>query len=157
MAIIDYLSIFGAKYLYLIALFVAGVYFLKLPWQEKKQIFVFGIVALPIMFAVLKIAAALYFDPRPFVVGHFTPLIPHDPDNGFPSDHTLLLSAVASLVFPFNKKMSSILWVFVVLVGVSRVYTGIHHPIDIIGSIIIAVAVASAVYPFVNRSKYLIS
>lgn len=134
----DIIFIFGANYLYLIALIIAAFFFLRLSWQEKKQIVLFGCIALPIMYLILLLVAHFYYDPRPFVVGHFTPLVPHDPDNGFPSDHTLLLSAVASLLYPFNKRGSYLLWLFTIVVGVSRVYVGIHHPIDVIGSMIIA-------------------
>ena len=113
----------------------------------------FWCITLPIMYLVLVLVAHVYFDPRPFVVGHFTPLIPHDPDNGFPSDHTLLLSAVASLLYPFNKRASYLLWLCTVTVGVSRVYVGIQHPIDVIGSIIIAVIVSYAGYQILQMIK----
>lgn len=121
----------------------------------------FGIMALPIMYVALKLLAMLYFDPRPFVVDHFTPLIPHDPDNGFPSDHTLLSAATASVVYPYSKKISMVLWVLTVLVGASRVYTGIHHPVDVLGSICIALVVAALTYflllPKVKASKFYIN
>lgn len=142
MSFTDYFFIFGAKYLYLLAGLIALFWFWKLPKGKKKETIIFGAIALPVMFVVLKVAAWLYFDPRPFVVGHFTPLIPHDPDNGFPSDHVLLVSAMASIIFPFNKKISAVIWAMAVLIGVSRVYVGIHHPIDILGSVVIAVGIS---------------
>jgi uncharacterized membrane protein len=119
------------------------------PRAKQKEMVAFGIVALPIMYVILKLVALIYFDPRPFVVDHFIPLIPHGPDNGFPSDHTILSAAAASVIYPYNKKVSAVLWIFTLLVGISRVYTGIHHPIDIIASIIIAIITAYATYTYV--------
>lgn len=130
--------IFGAKYLYLliIALFILS--FIKSP-EKRKQIIWLSVLALPIIFIISRIASWIYFDPRPFVVGKFTPLIPHVSDNGFPSDHTLLAAGIASIAWFFNKKFSIFLFILGILVGVSRVYAGVHHLTDIIGAIIIAV------------------
>lgn len=147
----DYFFIFGAKYLYLLAGVIVLVWFWKLPKEKKKEIIIFGVIALPVIYLVSKIGAWLYFDPRPFVVGHFAPLIPHDPDNGFPSDHALLMSAIASIIYPFNKKVSAGVWIIAVLVGISRVYVGIHHPIDIVGSVVISAVVSALAYFVFNR------
>lgn len=146
--LLNSLAIFGAKYLFIFIIVIAFVYFLKQPRQKQKEMVAFGIMVLPIIYLLLKLAAMIYFDPRPFVTDHFTPLIPHEPDNGFPSDHAILSSAVASVVFPFSRKVSAGLWVLTVFVGISRVYTGIHHPLDIIASIVIAIIVATLVYKF---------
>ncbi len=134
----DSFAIFGAKYLIFIALAVAGFYFLGLPWQKKKEVIIFGVITLSMVYIVAKIVAMLYYDPRPFVTGHFTPLIPHEPDNGFPSDHALLISSIAAILFPFNKRIAIGIFILALVVGASRVYVGIHNPIDILGSAIIA-------------------
>lgn len=149
----DYIFIFGAKYLYLVVGVIALVWFWKLPKENKREAIIFGVIALPAIYIVSKIGAWLYFDPRPFVVGHFTPLVPHAPDNGFPSDHVLLTSAVASIIFPFSKKASTSVWIIAVLVGISRVYVGVHHPVDIIGSMAIAAAVSAGVYLYLWKKK----
>ena len=151
MTIINYFFIFNAKYLYLLAGVIALFWFLKLPREKKKEVVIFGSITLPIMFVVLQIVASLYFDPRPFIVDNFTPLVPHDPDNGFPSDHVLLLSAIASIIFPFGKKIASVIFAMAILTGISRVYVGIHHPIDIVGSIIIAGVIAMLMYPVFEK------
>ncbi len=80
----------------------------------------------------------LYVDPRPFVVGHFIPLIPHVPDNGFPSDHTLLAAALAAIGMYWNKWLGLALWVIAIAIAIARVYVGLHHPIDVLGSIVFA-------------------
>jgi undecaprenyl-diphosphatase len=59
-------------------------------------------------------------------------------DNGFPSDHTLLATAIAFAIFHFNKKLGLFLFLLAVLVGVARILAGVHHAADIAGSLIIA-------------------
>ena len=143
---IDTLAIFGANYLYLLLLLVAFIWYLTRPLEEKIEMITWGIVALPVMYILLTVAGMLYNDPRPFVVGHYTPLIPHEADNGFPSDHTLLCSATSSIVFFYDKPVSALLWAMTALVGASRVWTGLHHATDIIASIILACVVSIATW-----------
>ena len=146
---VDSLAIFGANYLYLVLLLAALIWYLTRPLKEKLEMIAWGIVALPLMYLLLIAAGTLYDDPRPFVVGHFTPLIPHSADNGFPSDHTLLCSATSSIVFFYSKRVSGLLWALTALVGASRVWTGLHHATDIIASIVLASAVSYVVWKFV--------
>jgi undecaprenyl-diphosphatase len=119
------------------------------PWEAKKEMAAWGVVALPIMYVLLIVAGLVYYDPRPFDIGHFTPLIPHEPNNGFPSDHTLLCSATSSIVFFYSRKMSALLWLLTALVGASRIYTGVHHPLDIITSVVMAAVVSYVVWKLV--------
>lgn len=139
------LTIFGAKYLYFASILIAGYYFFKQPKATKKRIIILGIISLPIAYVVAKIAGYFYYDTRPFVALNFTPLIPHADDNGFPSDHTLLLSAIASIIYPFSREVSILLWVVALIVGFSRVFAGVHNSIDILGSVAIVIIVSAGV------------
>ena len=145
----DVVAIFGAEYLYLLLLLVALVWYLKQPRAAQKEMVVWGIVALPVMLLLLVAAGHIYFDPRPFVVDHFQPLIPHGPDNGFPSDHTLLCSATAAIVWLQDRRWGAVLWLLTALVGASRVYTGVHHSLDIVASAVMAFSVSYLVWTFV--------
>ena len=64
-----------------------------------KKVLPLGVISLPLTYVLGVIARSLYFNPRPFMVSGVEPLISHAADNGFPSDHTLLLASIASLVF----------------------------------------------------------
>lgn len=151
------LIIFGAKYLIVVLVVIALAYFVKQSREKQKQLAVFALIALPATYVVAKIASLLYYNPRPFVVENFTPLISHIADNGFPSDHTLLSSAVASVVYYFDKKVGAVLFVLALLVGAARVLAGVHHVVDILGSFVIAIVVSLLVYkwilPLVLESK----
>lgn len=151
---LDLYFIFGANYLFLAIIAIACIYFLSQPSTIQKRIIIFSIITLPLAYIVAKILSMFYYDARPFVVGNFIPLIPHAPDNGFPSDHTLISAAFAAVLFPFNKKVAIITSVITLIVGYSRVYTGVHHSIDVIGSIAIVGVVACVVYFFIKNSKY---
>jgi undecaprenyl-diphosphatase len=145
--------------------FVAG-YFIAIPvaitayllWKQKQAerlrfvaiLLVGGVVAL----AFAWLASSLYYDPRPFVQGHFTPLLPHGTDNGFPSDHTLFSAFLAWAVLYYNRKLGVILLVVAALIGGARMAAGIHHLSDVIASFVLAAigaGLAVAVVGFTKR------
>src|SRR5438132_2178813 len=148
---VDTLSIFAANYLWYVIIGIAVVYFLIESRPEQKRMLIFAALVLSLVYLVSLLGGALYYDPRPFVVEHFSPLIPHKPSNGFPSDHVLWSAATAAIILPSNKYLSLLLWVLTILVGASRVHVGVHHPIDIVGSIAIAILVAFIVYLIIGR------
>jgi undecaprenyl-diphosphatase len=133
----DILILIIAKYLVFVSAAIAVLYFLKQPRPRKKEMLIFAAILLPVSYFVAKIISHFYFDPRPFVVGHFTPLLSHAADNGFPSDHTLFGAAIAAVIFRFSRKMGIFLLFLAIFVGLARVFAGVHHISDILGSIII--------------------
>ncbi len=143
---INQFIIYGAKYLFIPIPVLAFIFFLRQPRDIQKQIVIFGIIVLPAAYLLARLISMFYYDPRPFVEGHFIPLIQHAADNGFPSDHTLISASVSAVIFPFNKKLGSALWFLTALVALSRVLSGIHHIADVLGSIVIVLAVASLSY-----------
>ncbi len=128
---------------------IAFGFFLRLSREKKMEIAIFAIITLPAIYLTAKIASLLYFNPRPFVVGNFTPLIEHANNNGFPSDHTLLSGAIAMVVYFFSKKIGVFLLILAFLVGFARVLAGVHHFVDIMGSIVIAGVVSFVMYKYV--------
>lgn len=130
--------IFIASYLIFTSVLITGYYFLTLPNEEKKRFVVQAIVGAAIAVILAKIGSMVYNNPRPFVVGHFTPYFGHGTDNGFPSDHTLLSSFLGFLVLFYNKKYGYLLLLFAVLIGLARMKAGVHHGIDVLGSFVFA-------------------
>lgn len=139
----NHLFIFGAKYLWLAAPIIVALYFLRQDRSKWRDMIIYGALTAIIALILALIASRLYSDPRPFVVGGFQPLIPHGADNGFPSDHALIVSALAAFMFAYSRKASAWLWAIAVAVGASRVYVGVHHPIDILGSMLICIVAAA--------------
>ncbi|MDD5692480.1 MAG: phosphatase PAP2 family protein [Candidatus Omnitrophica bacterium] len=151
--IIDPVFIFGAKYLYLVLIAIFFIWFLAQPRARKGEVLIIICISLPLIFIISEIAGRLYYNPRPFVVGNFEPLISHKSDNGFPSHHALLASAISTIVFIFNRRTGIVLWALALFVGSSRVYAGVHHIIDIAGGILISIISTVLVYVFVKHLK----
>jgi undecaprenyl-diphosphatase len=137
--IINLIFVFGAEYLYLFVIVIAFAWFLIQPKLRKIEILIFACICLPLILVIFQLASHLYYNPRPFVAGHFKPLVHHSANNGFPSHHALLVSAISAIVFVFNRRIGFVLWAMALFVGFSRVYVGVHHAIDIAASILISI------------------
>ncbi len=134
----DPLIIFGAKYLIIVSAVITLWIISMLPSRERVRFTILLMISLPLAYVLAKIAGHFYINPRPFVVGHFIPLVQHGADNGFPSDHTLLAASLAAAVTLIRPRVGIALWIIAIVVGICRVLAGVHHGIDIIGSIVIA-------------------
>ena len=150
----DVVFIFFAKYLFVLSLTISGLYFLTQERNVKKQIILFAVSSLLFSYVLALAASHFYFNARPFVVEHFIPLIPHAPDNGFPSDHALLVSSIAIIGLYLNKRLGVLLSAIAVLVMAGRVYVGVHHVIDVVASAGISLFAVTLVYFLVRFREH---
>jgi undecaprenyl-diphosphatase len=103
-------------------------------------------VALALLIATVEIGAlkGIIARPRPdlYVSQHLHIPMPEllTTAHSFPSGHvTLAAAAVYVLAAACGAWVSAISWLFVVLVGIARVYQGLHWPSDIVGSIMLGI------------------
>ena len=68
-----------------------------------------------------------------------------EPGLGFPSGHASGCAVIALTIWPYlpRKARFIIVPLFIILIGLSRIYLGVHLPLDIIGGVAIGVAVVS--------------
>lgn len=112
---------------------------LAIPWfttekGKRKAVFIFVtiVVSLGISYAM----GQFYSHPAPYMDGYDTLLV-DIPENSFPSQHTTVVFAFAWPLFYLQDRWRDglIPLGMASLVGISRVYVGVHYPIDIIGGI----------------------
>ena len=115
-----------------------GFYWLRGNFAIKKQIvkaFIFTTVAL----LISQIISHSFYHPRPFVMEVGRTLIYHSPNGSFPSDHMLIFSTIAfSYFFSEKRSLGIILILLAWLVAWSRVYLGVHFPLDMLGAFSLA-------------------
>ena len=108
-------------------------------WRTRFLLLDTGVVAvlaLGMNFAIV----ALWYHPRPFELGIGHQLLPHAPDSSLPSDHATVLFAIA---FGLVACGASRLWAglalgVALLVAWARVWLGVHWPLDMVGSVLVA-------------------
>ena len=136
---LNQLTIIAAKYLIVAPLLLVLWEFWRANGPTRRVLLKRGLLAGVIAIALAKIGGALYYEPRPFMAHHFTPLIPHEPDNGFPSDHTLLAFTCVFLLLAQRAAPIAILaGACAVAVASARIASGLHSPLDIAASILFA-------------------
>ena len=128
--------------LYAVALGAVLVW-LRAPRPDKPGFAVAGLVSVALVAVGVKGAGLLWTDPRPFVIDHTTPLIKHSVDNGFPSDHTALATAVAAVVLVRHRRVGALLLVVAALLGAARVAAHVHHWPDVLTGFAIGLACAA--------------
>jgi undecaprenyl-diphosphatase len=115
---------------------------------NKKAALLEAIEAAIIGLVVNQLIGFFYFHPRPYMVGLCTPLFPHGPETSFPSDHaTLIFSAALYLIVARSWIACGIpLLAIALLTAWGRVYSGIHFPFDMAGSMVVGLTSAGLIY-----------
>ncbi|MBI2315316.1 phosphatase PAP2 family protein [Candidatus Daviesbacteria bacterium] len=130
--IIDQLMIFGTNELiYLTFLFVL-LLAVKGGIKEKKS-FLLIILSLPIAVLIIKGVHLFVYEPRPFVTFNLTPLVSETLNAAFPSRHATISAVIAFAFIYFKSKYTLPLLLVMVWISISRVYVGVHYPLDLIG------------------------
>lgn len=84
--------------------------------------------------------------PRPFVVSPAVAVIGHRPhDASFPSGHATASFVSAVVLTKVAPALSPLWWVLAVGISYSRVYLGVHYPLDVLAGAAIGSAVAALV------------
>lgn len=146
-------AIFIANDLLYCMIFLFAWFWLHGNYDVKKQIlkaFIFTSIAI----LISQCISHVYYHPRPFVMDVGRTLIYHAPNGSFPSDHMLIFSSIAfSYVFSAQRKLGVFLLLMAWLVAWSRVYLGVHFPLDMLGAFCLALTLNFFGLAIWNRSK----
>lgn len=150
----DQASIWMINYASLIAHDLVYVFLLifAIAWlrgsHEVKTGIIKAVIFTAITLSISEVLSAVLNTPRPFVMEVGRTLIEHAPTGSFPSNHMSIFSGIAfAYYFSAQRDLGRILLWTAWLVAWSRVYAGIHFPIDMVGALLIALAVNLAGLP----------
>lgn len=104
--------------------------------QDNRKMVVNTLLSAGIALGVNNIIGAIYHRDRPFVAHHVIQLVQHDASASFPSNHAAAAFAVASSIWLWRRKEGRIWFVLAAIIGFSRIWSGIHYPLDIVGGAI---------------------
>jgi len=116
-------------------------------WTRSVLPVAAGAVAAAVAWALANLAKAIADRPRPYQVVADA-VLRQQPAHGtsFPSSHTAVTVAVVIALLPFLPRvLAGVAIGYAVLVGWSRVYLGVHYPLDVLAGAGIGMAVGGAV------------
>ena len=126
--------------LFAIAWFIGNV--------DSKTSIVKAALFTAVTLSISEVLSAVLNTPRPFVMDIGRTLIEHAPTGSFPSNHMSIFSGIAlSYYFSPKRDFGRVLFWVAILVAWSRVYVGVHFPIDMLGAFFIALIVNLAGLP----------
>ncbi|MGN4125874.1 undecaprenyl-diphosphatase [Lysinibacillus sphaericus] len=139
---------------FFLAIFVILLWFTKN--KENKIMLVCAGIAFILAEIIGKFAGLLHFNHQPFaVLANTNQLIEKAIDNSFPSDHTILFFSFC-MTFWLFKKGRWIVWILLaILVGVSRIWVGVHYPLDVFVGAVIGITCASIIYFTVPKLTFI--
>ena len=133
-------------------LFFAGIIFYWFyPKSENRKMVVVAILAACVALSINGEIGHFFYRNRPFVTHHVNWLIPHARNASFPSDHATAAFVIATAIWIWKKRAG---WLWLVLaagIALSRVWTGVHYPLDVITGMLIGTSVAFATHFLVNQ------
>lgn len=162
---LDSIAIFFAHYLvYFLVAGAAVVFFLIKNKKERiRYLFLAGASVILSRLIITELIRFIWHRSRPFVDYQVNQLIEHSAFGSFPSGHVAFLFALSAAIYFFGKKiypaynrrlLRGVGWLFFIfsfLIGLSRVFVGIHYPLDILGGMVVGIFSAFIVNILIRR------
>lgn len=150
---LDLLAIICAKYLIFVIFGAALGWWVSLhkskpttawPMEGKRKWLALGhlgITAIGI-YLLNNLIALIHFRERPFLHEGVKQIVNPISEKSFPSDHAAASFAVATVILFYNKALGVFLFILAILVGLGRIYTGVHYPLDILSGAFVGIFTA---------------
>lgn len=133
------MAVFFAQYLILTVPVAMGLLWLRADEAQRRSL-IAAAIAGAIGLAVNQAIGWVWQHPRPFVVGIGHTYLAHAADSSFPSDHLTLIWSVAFALLLDNRTRTAgvAAALFGLPVAWARIFLGVHYPMDMAGSIVVA-------------------
>lgn len=137
-------GVFCAQWLVPLTVMLFVLLWVRLTHPERRAALITATTVMLIGLGVNQVLGALYFHPRPFMIGLGHQYLPHPADNSFPSDHATFMWSLAFTLLALGRLRA---WGMALTLGGftvawARIYVGVHFPLDMLGSFCVALAMA---------------
>lgn len=101
--------------------------------QQRRHTLLYCLFSVMIGSGISFIIGKIWPRRRPFVKDASLGLIPHTDNASFPSNHTANSTAVGLHLLQRSAVLGPVLAFYSIVLGFSRVYTGVHYMTDVLG------------------------
>jgi len=160
---VDWMFILFTSYImyavFIIVGFYVGIYSpLRIPRGvlRTQSLFRAGEILLNVVstWVVVKIIKVIVALPRPFeVLESIKVLAPIKGGTSFPSGHAGLTMALATAVYFYYPRLGKLLFVFAFIVALSRIFVGVHYPLDVAVGLMLGYLVPKCIHTLLKFVK----
>ncbi len=151
---INPLFIFFAEYTVYCLMLVLLFYWLTRSTKNKLMV-VSAVFAFFIAEVTGKLLGLIYSHRQPFAVwSDVNKLIEKEVGNSFPSDHTIVFFSVCITIALFRKRFWYLWVALALLLSISRIYVGVHYPVDILVGALLGIVAAILVYKIIPKQRW---
>lgn len=152
------ISIFASDYFFpvIFALFLVGIWFNGSEQKERvvnQHIVIFSIISLAFVNWIVFVINAYLFRPRPFENEQISLIFYEATDSSFPSNALAVLFAISITTLITNRRYGISLMILSIVYGISRIYVGVHYPLDILSALILGV-IAAGIVCYIGKLIY---
>lgn len=121
--------------------------------KETKTLGILLIAGLTVSFYTVNILKVMVARPRPFLVLPNVILLAAEKGFSFPSNHATSAFMIATLLSNHFKRYA-VFYLLAALIGISRIYLGVHYPMDIIGGALIGMIIGFFLIDIAKRAGF---
>ncbi|HEY4699609.1 MAG TPA: phosphatase PAP2 family protein [Nitrososphaerales archaeon] len=146
-SVINTLMIFFSQYGREVVWSVVILLFFTFGGANGRKIVMIVLLTIIVVALVGSISKEIIQRPRPSI-SELKLLIPSESDYSFPSGHTMIVTSCSAVVIglfrdSLRRKIISIgLVTEAALVSFSRIYVGVHYPLDVLGGVLLGLGIA---------------
>ncbi|CAE6773847.1 phosphatase PAP2 family protein [Paraburkholderia domus] len=123
--------------IYLVPLSLIAIWLFGDEHQREVAVRAFCVTLLAL--GLSQIIGLVWPHPRPFVIGIGRTFLEHVPDPSFPSDHGTIFASIAlTLLMGGLRRYGVAILLSGLAVAWSRVFVGVHFPLDMLGAVAVA-------------------
>ena len=152
------ISIFASDYFFpvIFALFLVGIWFNGSEQKYRvvnQHIVIFSIISLAFVNWIVFVINAYLFRSRPFENEQISLIFYEATDSSFPSNALAVLFAISITTLITNRRYGISLMILSIVYGISRIYVGVHYPLDILSALILGV-IAAIIVCYIGKLIY---
>jgi undecaprenyl-diphosphatase len=131
---ITYLGVTTVYLILIILLYLFGK-------EKGKKVALGMLLVLTVTFIITQLLKELIARPRPYTMVSSLIVVTTGVDPSFPSGHT---SVASSMAYVLGKEYGHMLLFMIIpiIVGLTRIYLGVHYPSDVLGGFILGIVIA---------------
>jgi undecaprenyl-diphosphatase len=137
-----------AEYLFYISILI--YWFTRI--KQNRKMVIESLLSACTALGISGIIAHFYYRDRPFITHTVFQLIKHPANASFPSDHAAGAFVIATAIWQFRKKDGTVWLILALCIALSRIWTGVHYPSDVIAGALIGSVSAYVVHQLFAKS-----